>query len=100
MGIDFRLPNAAGYRNRNRRRSTKSRTSKGPARLENHYLKYKLGESVTLQTEITNPSGSPHKVYSGQTGKIWSLSRRAVGVEFRKLVAGRIWRKRIQVHID
>lgn len=31
-------------------------------------------------------SGMPHKVYQGRTGKVWNVTKRAIGVELNKLV--------------
>ena len=42
----------------------------------------------------------PHKAYHGKTGRIWNVSKRAVGVEVNKPVGNRIIRKRIHVRVE
>ncbi|KAL1569336.1 Large ribosomal subunit protein eL21x/eL21w [Salvia divinorum] len=37
----------------------------------------------------------PHKFYHGRTGRVWNVTKRAVGVELNKQVGNRIMRKRI-----
>lgn len=42
----------------------------------------------------------PHKYYHGKTGRIWNVTKRAVGVEVNKRVRGRIIKKRIHVRVE
>ncbi|XP_041997914.1 60S ribosomal protein L21-2-like [Salvia splendens] len=42
----------------------------------------------------------PHKFYHGRTGRVWNVTKRAVGVEVNKQVGNRIIRKRIHVRIE
>ncbi|KAL1569337.1 Large ribosomal subunit protein eL21x/eL21w, variant 2 [Salvia divinorum] len=42
----------------------------------------------------------PHKFYHGRTGRVWNVTKRAVGVELNKQVGNRIMRKRIHVRIE
>lgn len=42
----------------------------------------------------------PHKFYHGKTGRVWNVTKRAVGVETLKQVNGRYIKKRIHVRIE
>lgn len=42
----------------------------------------------------------PHKFYHGRTGRVWNVTKRAIGVEVNKQVGGRILRKRIHVRVE
>ncbi|ONK57318.1 uncharacterized protein A4U43_C10F18840 [Asparagus officinalis] len=42
----------------------------------------------------------PHKFYHGRTGKVWNVTKRAIGVEINKQVGNRIIRKRIHVRVE
>ncbi|KAM1114515.1 hypothetical protein ACFX13_048067 [Malus domestica] len=55
------------------------------------YLKtYKIGDHVDIK-------GMLHKFYHGRTGRVWIVTKRAVGVEINKQVGNRIIRKMIHV---
>ena len=42
----------------------------------------------------------PFKYYHGKTGRVWNVTKRAVGVEMNKKVGGRIIKKRLHVRIE
>ena len=42
----------------------------------------------------------PHKAYHGKTGRVFNVSKRALGVVVNKRVRGRILAKRISVRIE
>ncbi|XP_024009184.1 60S ribosomal protein L21-1-like [Eutrema salsugineum] len=44
--------------------------------------------------------GMPHNFYHGRTGRIWNVTKRAVGVEVNKQIGNRIIRKRIHVRVE
>merc|ERR1712179_726790 len=44
--------------------------------------------------------GMPHKAYHGKTGRVFNVSKRAVGVVVNKRVRGKILPKRICVRIE
>ncbi|KAM2685405.1 hypothetical protein EV1_046778 [Malus domestica] len=71
-----------------RRGTSRSRPTSRPTR------------SATMSTSrLTAPStrGMPHKFYHGRTGRVWNVTKRAVGVEINKQVGNRIIRKMIHV---
>merc|ERR1711905_36667 len=44
--------------------------------------------------------GMPHKAYHGKTGRVFNVSKHAVGVVVNKRVKGKILPKRISVRIE
>ncbi|XP_062109738.1 large ribosomal subunit protein eL21x/eL21w-like [Humulus lupulus] len=44
--------------------------------------------------------GMPHKFYHGRTGRVWNITKRAIGVEVNKQVGNRILKKRIHVRVE
>ena len=47
----------------------------------NKYLtQYKIGQYVDVRIDGGVHKGMPHKFYSGKTGVIWNVTKRAVGV--------------------
>merc|ERR1712021_203612 len=57
---------------------------------------YKVGDIVDVKGTGNVQKGMPHKVYHGKTGRVFNVSRRAVGVVINK----RIIAKRINVRIE
>merc|ERR1712105_418594 len=46
------------------------------------------------------PKGMPHKSYHGKTGRVFNVSKQAVGVIVNKRVRGKILPKRISVRVE
>lgn len=42
----------------------------------------------------------PHKYYHGKTGRVWNVTKRAIGVELFKQVNGRYIKKRFHVRVE
>ncbi|XP_062104973.1 large ribosomal subunit protein eL21x/eL21w-like [Humulus lupulus] len=42
----------------------------------------------------------PHKFYHGRTGRVWNITKRAIGVEVNKQVGNHIIKKRIHVRVE
>jgi len=65
------------------------------------YLKlYKIGDIVDVKGCGAFQKGMPHKAYHGKTGRVFNVSKRAVGVVVNKRVRGKILPKRICVRIE
>ncbi|XP_062096585.1 large ribosomal subunit protein eL21x/eL21w-like isoform X2 [Humulus lupulus] len=65
------------------------------------YLKtYKTGEYVDIKVNGTIHKGMPHKFYHGRTGRVWNITKRAIGMEVNKQVGNRIIKKRIHVRVE
>merc|ERR1712227_228309 len=65
------------------------------------YLKmYKIGDIVDIKGDGAFQKGMPHKVYHGTTGRVFNVTKRAVGIIVNKEVGGRIIPKRVNVRIE
>merc|ERR1712130_281535 len=65
------------------------------------YLKmYKIGDIVDVKGCGAFQKGMPHKAYHGKTGRVFNVSKRAVGVVVNKRVGGKILPKRICVRVE
>ena len=65
------------------------------------YMKvYKRGDIVDVKGNGAFQKGMPHKFYHGKTGKVFNVTKRAVGVIVNKQVRNRIVRKRINIRIE
>lgn len=47
---------------------------------------YKLGDYVDIKVNASVHKGMPHKFYNGKTGRVWNVTKRAIGVELLKQV--------------
>ncbi|KAK9854187.1 hypothetical protein WJX84_003619 [Apatococcus fuscideae] len=92
----------AGHGLRARTRDTFSRPFKrhGYIALGVYLRTYKMGDLVDIKVNAAVQKGMPFKVYHGRTGKVWNVTKRAVGVEVNKQVGHRIIRKRIHVRTE
>jgi len=61
---------------------------------------YKLGQIVDVVGDGAVHKGMPHKFYHGKTGRVWNVTKRALGVELNKKVGNRILKKRIHVRVE
>ncbi|KAL0241597.1 hypothetical protein GEMRC1_006832 [Eukaryota sp. GEM-RC1] len=68
--------------------------------LTNYMQIYKLGDSVDIRVNGAIQKGMPHKDYHGKTGRVWNVSRRAIGIEVNKRVRTRIMVKRIHARLE
>merc|ERR1711957_102533 len=61
---------------------------------------YKVGDVVDVVCDSRQQKGMPHKYYHGRTGRIWNVTKRAVGVEINKVHRQRQIVKRIHVRME
>mmetsp|Transcript_146172 Transcript_146172/g.207212 ORF Transcript_146172/g.207212 Transcript_146172/m.207212 type:complete len:163 (+) Transcript_146172:97-585(+) len=72
----------------------------GPTPLQKYFVNYKVGDIVDIKTTGAQQKGMAHKAYHGKTGRIFNVSRRAVGIVVNKRIKNRILAKRINVRIE
>lgn len=72
----------------------------GPEHLSTYLQVFKIGDFVDIDVNSTIMQGMPHKFYHGRTGRIFNISRTAVGVEVSKRVRQRILNKRFHIRIE
>ena len=68
--------------------------------LSKYLINYKHGDYVDIIANGAIHSGMPHKFYHGKTGRVFNVTRQAVGVIVNKRVNTRIVPKRIHVRIE
>lgn len=61
---------------------------------------FRVGEYVDIVANSAIQKGMPFKFYHGKTGKIFNISRGAVGVEVNKRVREKVLAKRIHFRIE
>eukprot|EP00035_Acanthoeca_spectabilis_P019598 m.428936 g.428936 ORF g.428936 m.428936 type:complete len:163 (+) comp16914_c0_seq1:40-528(+) len=73
---------------------------KGPTHFQKWFVNYKVGDIVDIKTVGSQQKGMAHKAYHGKTGRVFNVSRRAVGIVVNKRIKNRILAKRINVRIE
>jgi large subunit ribosomal protein L21e len=94
------MPGGQGYRARTRHSFSRGYRQKGFNPLSVYLTTYKLGDYVDIKVNASVHKGMPHKFYHGKTGRVWNVTKRAIGVELLKQVNGRFVKKRIHVRIE
>merc|ERR1711978_639000 len=61
---------------------------------------YKMGDIVDVKGCGAFQKGMPHKAFHGKTGRVFNVSKRAMGVVVNKRVRGKILPKRIYVRVE
>merc|ERR1711953_869514 len=89
-----------GYRRGTRHLFSKSFRRKGVEHLSTYLKVYKVGDIIDIKCNGAIQKGMPHKVYHGKTGRVFNVTKRAVGAIVNKRVGGRIIPKRINVRIE
>jgi len=80
--------------------SKKFRTKGGNPGLTTYMRKYKVGDMVDVVANPAQQKGMPHKYYHGRTGRVWNITKRAIGVEVNKVHRQRQIVKRIHVRVE
>ncbi|KAH1246612.1 60S ribosomal protein L21-1 [Glycine max] len=90
----------AGHGLRSRTRDSFSRPfrKKGAITLTTYLRTYHVDDYVNVNGVVHK--GIAHKLYHGCTGRVWNVTKHAVGVEVNKQVGNRIIRKRIHVRVE
>ncbi|EAZ16361.1 hypothetical protein OsJ_31823 [Oryza sativa Japonica Group] len=114
------MPAGHGLRARTRDLFARPFRKKGYIPLTTYLRTYKIGEHVDVKVNGAVHKGMPHKFYHGRTGRVWNVTKRAIGVEINKqynprspntpaaapplchrsVVGNRIIRKRIHVRVE
>merc|ERR1719473_1567195 len=94
------MPHCFGQRARTRDLFAKPYRRHGPTALNRLLLSYHRGEYVDVIADGSVQKGIPHKFYHGKTGKVFDVTKHALGVIINKRVGGRIIPKRIHVRVE
>ena len=72
----------------------------GMPAMSTYLATYRLGDYVDIVANGAIHKGMPYRFYHGKTGRVWNVTKSAVGVMVNKRVGGRIIAKRIHVRIE
>ncbi|PXF42447.1 60S ribosomal protein L21-2 [Gracilariopsis chorda] len=89
-----------GKRANTRHLFKKSFRKKGPEHVSTYLQTFHVGDFVDIHINPAVMKGMPHKFYQGRTGRIFNVSRTAVGVEVSKQVGNQILMKRFHIRIE
>ncbi|KAL0220464.1 hypothetical protein RCL1_000318 [Eukaryota sp. TZLM3-RCL] len=90
----------SGYRSGTRYMFARGFRKHGIVPLTAFMQKYRLGDMVDVKVNGSIHKGMPHKNYHGKTGRVWNVSRRAIGIEINKRVRNRVVVKRIHARLE
>merc|ERR1712058_119425 len=97
---DFKMTNAKGYRRGTRDMFSRAYKRNGVEHLSTYLTTYKMGDIVDIKGNGAFQKGMPHKAYHGKTGRVFNVSKHALGVVVNKRVRGKILPKRIYVRVE
>merc|ERR1712026_17174 len=100
MGKASKMVNPTGYRRGTRDMFARDYKKKGVEHLSTYLKTYKIGDIVDIKGCGAFQKGMPHKAYHGKTGRVFNVSKRAMGVVVNKRVRGKILPKRIYVRVE
>eukprot|EP00112_Aurelia_sp_Birch-Aquarium-sp1_P001974 Seg1217.1 transcript_id=Seg1217.1/GoldUCD/mRNA.D3Y31 product="60S ribosomal protein L21-A" pseudo=true protein_id=Seg1217.1/GoldUCD/D3Y31 len=89
-----------GYRKCTRHLFSKAFKKNGVEHLSTYFKVYKVGDIIDIKGNGAFQKGMPHKFYHGKTGRVFNVTKRAVGAIVNKKLGNRIIPKRINVRIE
>ncbi|XP_062093492.1 large ribosomal subunit protein eL21x/eL21w-like [Humulus lupulus] len=93
------MPARHGLRSRTRDLFSRPFRKKGYIPLSTYLKTYKTSEYVDIKVNGAIHKGMPHKFYHVRTGRVWNITKHAIGVEINKQVRRCIIKKRIHVRV-
>lgn len=94
------MTNSKGYRRSTRDLFSRRFRQHGVIPLSTYMKVYKVGDIVDVKGNGAVQKGMPYKVYHGKTGRVYNVTKRALGVIVNKRVRGKIIPKRINIRIE
>uniref|UniRef100_A0A0V0G2W6 Large ribosomal subunit protein eL21 n=2 Tax=Triatominae TaxID=70999 RepID=A0A0V0G2W6_TRIDM len=94
------MTNSKGYRRGTRDLFARPFRRHGTIPLSTNMRVYRVGDVVSIKGNGAVQKGMPHKSYHGKTGRVYNVTRRALGVIVNKRVRGKILAKRINVRVE
>ncbi|XP_052871879.1 60S ribosomal protein L21 [Anopheles cruzii] len=94
------MTNSKGYRRGTRHMFSRSFRKHGTIPLSTYMKVYKSGDYVDIKGHGAVHKGMPYKAYHGKTGRVYNVTKHALGVIVNKRVRGKILAKRINVRIE
>ena len=94
------MPHCFGLRARTRDLFCKGFRKHGVTPLSKYLVSYKKDDFVDIIADGAIQRGMPHKYYHGKTGKVFNVTKHAVGIICNKRVGNRIIPKRLHVRVE
>ncbi|EAT40556.1 AAEL007715-PA [Aedes aegypti] len=94
------MTNSKGYRRGTRDMFSRPFRKHGTIPLSTYLKVYKAGDYVDIKGHGAVHKGMPYKAYHGKTGRVYNVTKHALGVIVNKRVRGKILAKRINVRIE
>ncbi|OEH77419.1 60S ribosomal protein L21-2 [Cyclospora cayetanensis] len=94
------MPTSFGKRARTRQKYSKGFRMHGMPAVTRYLVTYNKGDFVDIVCDPSIQKGMPYSFYHGRTGVVFNVTRRAVGVEVKKVVGNRQIVKRLHVRIE
>ncbi|KAI2799289.1 hypothetical protein RDWZM_001968 [Blomia tropicalis] len=94
------MTNPKGYRRGTRYLFSRKFRHHGTEKLSTFLKVYKRGDIVDIKGNGAFHKGMPHKFYHGKTGRVYNVTKHAVGVIVNKRVRTRVIPKKINVRIE
>ena len=94
------MPHCFGLRARTRDLFSKAWRKHGTIPLSKYLISYRKGDYVDVIADGSIQRGMPHKFYHGKTGRVFNVTKHALGVIVNKRVGNRIIPKRIHVRVE
>ena len=94
------MPHCKGQRSKTRHLFAKAFRRHGATPLSRLLTNYRKGDYVDIVGDGSVQQGIPYKFYHGKTGRVFDITKHAVGVIINKRVGVRIIPKRLHVRIE
>ncbi|CAI4229675.1 unnamed protein product [Auanema sp. JU1783] len=94
------MTNSKGLRRGTRYMFARDFRKHGVEHLSTYYRIYKRGDIVDIKGNGAFQKGMPFKAYHGKTGRVFNVTKSAVGVIVNKRVKGKILPKRINIRVE
>ena len=94
------MPAGQGLRAKTRGLFSRGFRQKGVIPPSGYLRTFKIGDYVDIKANSSIHKGMPFKYYQGKTGRVWNVTKRAVGIEINKIVRGIQLKKRLHLRIE
>jgi len=94
------MAHSHGYRSGTRHSFSRKFREHGYIKPSTYLHVYKVGDYVDIKANGAVQKGMPHKFYSGKTGIVFNVTKRALGIIAQKKVRSRYMEKRVNVRIE
>merc|ERR1712146_239788 len=84
-----KMGNTKGLRRGTRYMFSRDFRKRGPLNLETYLTVYKVGDIVDIKGNGAQQLGMPYKAYHGKTGRVYNVTKRALGVVVNKRIKNR-----------